>query len=181
MTLIPPPDSLDPVVSRLLGSVQQRRGGYGLLHRQMAHLPPLVEAFEALSDVIRQELPIGFDLFGLIVLRTVQLNQDPYQWPVCVKIARDRGMSDTVIDALPDWRASGLFTERQKAALSIVDETMTAPPGRPRATAEAQAVLTPAEIVSVCAVIGWFRLIGALTIPLDLSTPEFAGDTTPGQ
>jgi alkylhydroperoxidase family enzyme len=169
MASIPHPDPNDPAVAAVLNEVRSNRGAVGSFHTQMAHVPALVEAFERYSAMIRTQLPLEFELFGLVVLRTVQLQSDTYEWPICVSIGRKGGIDDAKIIELWDWRNSAHFTPRQKAALAIVDEHVgSGRSGRRTAAAAALGTLTEREIIGVCAVMGWFLFIGSFTLPLEL-------------
>lgn len=168
MASIPYVDENNPEARDALAFAIERRGAIGTLHRQMAYVPALVEAFEAYSTMVRSKLPLEFGLFGLLVLRTVQAIDDPYQWRRCVPIARRGGVPDAQILELWNWRASGQFDARQKAALAIVDEHCIEKPERPIAAEAARSQLSEAEIVAVCTVIGWYLVTAAFTKPLRL-------------
>lgn len=167
MSNIPEADQSNPEVAAVLDMVRQKRGMLGSLHKRMAHVPALVEAFEAFSSSVHK-LPIEFEVFALVVLRTVQLIEDNYEWPICVSLAQKAGLADAKIIELWDWRNSSHFSPRQKAALAIIDEHCLERPATRTATAAARAHLTDPEIVAVCTVMGWFLLIGTFTTPLAL-------------
>lgn len=172
MANIPYADDADPAVAAVLEMARGKREAVGHMHRQMAHFPPLVEAFEAYSTMIRTRLPLDFELWGLVILRTVQVNEDAYQWKRCVQLGRKAGLADAKIIELWDWRNSTLYSPRQKAALAVVDEHCLERPSRRTAAADARSVLSDPEIVGICTVIGWFLLTFALIQPLALAADD---------
>lgn len=167
MSNIPEADQSDPAVIAMMDMVRQKRGAIGSLHKRMGHIPELVEAFETFSTMIHS-LPIEFNIFAVVVLRTVQVIDDNYEWPICVSLARKAGLGDERIIELWDWRNSSHFSSRQKAALAIVDEHCVERPITRVAAKDARSQLTDPEIVAVCTVMGWFLLIGCFTGPLAL-------------
>jgi len=172
MASIPYADEGDPAVAAVLVMARGKREAVGHMHRQMAHVPPLVEAFELYSAMIRTKLPLDFELWGLAILRTVQVNRDAYQWRRCVQLGRRSGLEDAKIIELWDWRNSDRYTARQKAALAIVDEHCVERPKTRSAAAAAGGILTDPEIVGICTVMGWFLLTFALIQPLALAADD---------
>ena len=172
-------DDSPEIAAALAGSVALR-GKVGSLHRAMAHAPKLVTGFEKFSETIRKELPLGFDLFALVTLRTVQAQGDRYEWTRCLTIALNSGISLEKTRSLIDWASSEHFTDREKAALAIVDEHLLRRIDGEPAALRAQAWLSEPEIVSVCAVMGWFLFCGALTMPLGLFADDAAADLPVG-
>lgn len=168
-------DDTPEIAAALAGSVALR-GKVGSLHRAMAHAPKLVVGFEKFSETIRKELPLEFGLFALVTLRTVQAQGDRYEWSRCLPIALANGISLEKAAALIDWASSDHFTAREKAALAIVDEHVLRRIDGEPAALRAKASLSEAEIVSICAVMGWFLFCGALTMPLRLFADDPAAD-----
>lgn len=169
-----------PEIAAALANSIALRGKVGSLHRAMAHAPRLVVGFEKFSETIRKELPLGFDLFAIVTLRTVQALGDDYEWARCLPIALNNGIAIEKARSLQNWAGSDHFTDREKAALAIVDEhVLRRVDGEPSAL-KARAHLREDEIVSVCAVMGWFLFCGALTMPLGLFADDPAADLPVG-
>jgi len=172
MASIPFVNETDAETAALLKWAAGRREAVGAMHRQMAHIPPLLEAFELYSTMIRSKLPLDRELWGLVILRTVQTSNVPYQWRRCVQIGRRTGMDDAKIIELWNWQNSDLYSERQKAAFAIVDEHCLHRPARRVAAEAALGLLTAPEIVAVCTLMGWFALTFAFIEPLRLSEDD---------
>lgn len=151
----------------LAGSVALR-GAIGSLHRAMAHAPNLLIGFEAFSLTIRKELPLDYPIFAIVCLRTVQATRDSYEWTRCQRIALQTGIPVEKVASLLRWEGASLFDPRERAALGIVDEHCLGRDFGQPAAILARAALREEEIVSVCAVMGWFRFCAALTMPLGL-------------
>ena len=54
-----------------------------------------------------------------MILRGAQLMRSEYEWAQHLAMARKAGVSEAQIQALPAWRSSALFNEREKAALAL--------------------------------------------------------------
>lgn len=167
-------------IAAALRAVSTARGQAGRLFRAMANAPQLVFGFERFSETIRKQLPLDFGLFALVTLRTVQLQGDRYEWSRCQTIALNGGIAEGKVADLWSWSSSTLFDAREKAALGIVDEHFKIAVGDLAAAARAKAHLRDEEIVSVCAVMGWFLFIGAITMPLDLVADDPRTDLAVG-
>lgn len=172
MANIPYANETNSAVATVLEMARGRREAVGQMHKQMAHFPPLVEAFELYSTMIRTKLPLDFELWGLAILRAVQVNKDAYQWKRCVQLGRKAGLDDAKIIELWNWQNSDRYTARQKAAFAIVDEHCLQRPRRPSAAATARGLLSDSEIVGICTVMGWFLLTFALIQPLGLAADD---------
>jgi alkylhydroperoxidase family enzyme len=161
-----------PEAARALANSIAIRGKIGNFHRAMAHSPPLVDAFETFSLAVRTRLAIEFPLYALVVLRTVQLRRNRYEWPRCVPVGLANGVKPEQVIELWRWRESPFFDARHRAALSIVDEYVGTNDVAARTIASAKESLSDAEIVSVCAGIGWFMLCFAIIVPLGLADDD---------
>jgi|GEM_PF-2791860 len=169
MANLPYADETSPDVTRVLTAARRNRGrDVGLMHRQMAHVPALVDGFEAFSKMIRSQTGLESGLFGLVVLRTIQLHGDAYQWNFSASLGLKAELSEARLAALWAWPDSDLFSTREKAALAIVDEHCTGRVTPREAAGRARAVLRDPEIVAVCALMGWFLFTLSLTTPLVL-------------
>lgn len=69
----------------------------------------------------RQQSPISPDLRSLITVLVSQINSCSFCVDLNSSILLKRGVSEQMALALPDWRTSGLFDPRQKAAFDYAD------------------------------------------------------------
>jgi AhpD family alkylhydroperoxidase len=135
-----------------------------------AAAPEVVSALRAIS---RQAAEAGLDkaLVELLKARVSQINGCVYCLTLHLGWARKAGVAQAKLDALPVWRESRLYEERERAALAWA-EALTRP-GDHAAVAAARAGLEPAfdahEVlaltVAIAAINAWNRIAGPLGFP----------------
>jgi AhpD family alkylhydroperoxidase len=109
----------------LLRSIRERRGGTLLeLDRQLLHSAPLARGWNALLGAVRGQTMLDAATRELVILLVAVLNRAPYERAQHTPPALAAGLSQAKIDALPAWRRSALFDERQRDLLAYA-ETMT--------------------------------------------------------
>ena len=70
------------------------------LHKQLAHSPGALRAFQGLGQYIRHHSPLDARLRELAILQVGYLARAPYEWSHHVKIGYDFGVTDADIEAL---------------------------------------------------------------------------------
>lgn len=123
-------------------------------------------AFAAMSRLEAYVRHCGLQrpLLELVALRASQLNRCPECIDVHRRRARRAGEPERRLDALAGWRATRLFTPRERAALAWTEAVSRAGPGRvrDRIFRMAREQLSEAELVNltvaVIAIAGWSRL-----------------------
>lgn len=78
------------------------------------------EARRALAALTRSA-PLDPTLAELVKIRASQANGCVYCGNVHTKMARDQGETEERLAALPTWRDSDLFDERERAALALTE------------------------------------------------------------
>src|SRR5258705_10556107 len=106
------------------------------LYRGLGNHPKLVAAWTEFSKTLRYDTRTPRELRELVILRGAQLMGSEYEWAQHLKMARKAGVREEQIAALAGWRASDLFSSKEKAALGIA-EAVTQGRGRYRGYAEA--------------------------------------------
>ena len=89
------------------------------LYKALANHPKLVAAWAEFSKTLRHDTRTPRALRELVILRGAQLMRSEYEWAQHLAMARKAGVSEAQIQALPAWRSSALFNEREKAALAL--------------------------------------------------------------
>jgi AhpD family alkylhydroperoxidase len=82
--------------------------------------PELMSGIRAVKKGLEKS-PLGLDLIELIYLRISQVNGCALCLMMHARSLRERGEKEQRIDALSGWRASSLFTPRERAALTWSD------------------------------------------------------------
>jgi alkylhydroperoxidase family enzyme len=91
------------------------------LYHCLANHPRLVAAWSDFSNALRNGTRTPRALRELVILRGAQLMRSEYEWAQHLKMARKAGVSEAQIQALPSWKNSDLFNEREKAALALAE------------------------------------------------------------
>jgi AhpD family alkylhydroperoxidase len=89
-----------------------------------AHAPAFTRAMSRLDGAATQELDrVGFDprLRELVRIRASQLNGCAYCVDMHTKDARAAGETDVRLTALPVWRETPFFTQRERAVLAFTE------------------------------------------------------------
>jgi len=89
------------------------------LYKALANHPKLVAAWAEFSKTLRHDTRTPRALRELVILRGAQLMRSEYEWAQHLAMARKAGVSEAQIQALPAWKSSALFNEREKAALAL--------------------------------------------------------------
>src|SRR6476646_10859722 len=94
------------------------------LYRCLANHPALVAAWTEFSKMLRHDTRTPRALRELVILRGAQLMRSEYEWAQHVGMARKAGVRDAQISQLANWRSSGEFDGREKAAI-VLSEAVT--------------------------------------------------------
>jgi AhpD family alkylhydroperoxidase len=136
-----------------------------------AHAPAFSRAMAHLDQAATKELDrAGIDslLRELVRIRASQLNGCAYCIDMHTKDARAAGETEQRLYALPAWRETPFFTQRERAALALTESiTLAAQTHVPEADfAQAADVFTEAELgalVSLITTINAWNAIGVST------------------
>jgi len=91
------------------------------LYRALGNHAPLCAAWTEFAHAIRYDSRSPRELRELMILRGAQVMRSEYEWAQHLKMARKCGVREAQIAALADWRNSGEFSEREKAALLLAE------------------------------------------------------------
>jgi len=141
-----------------------------------AHAAGFARAVAHLDRAATKELDAaGIDplLRELVRIRASQLNGCAYCIDMHTKDARAAGETEQRLYALPAWRETPFYTNRERAALALTEDvTLMARDHVPAAAYEAAAeVLTPGEIAALLALIITISAWNAIGVTTRAWTP----------
>jgi AhpD family alkylhydroperoxidase len=141
-----------------------------------AHAAGFAGAVAHLDRAATKELDAaGIDplLRELVRIRASQLNGCAYCIDMHTKDARAAGETEQRLYALPAWRETPFYTNRERAALALTEDvTLMARDHVPAAAYEAAAeVLTPGEIAALLALIITINAWNAIGVTTRAWTP----------
>jgi alkylhydroperoxidase family enzyme len=173
-------DDATPEQAAALDAVRERRGFVSNVHRSLVHSVTALEAFERFSMHVNGESRLDVRTRELAILRVSQLVGNLYEWRRHVPKAIDAGLTAEQLGSLDRWRDAG-FDEREQAVLELVDEHVAAGATTDATVAAVRAAYGEELLVEILFTIGWYLLVSALILPLDVvaDDPEPAGLAVP--
>jgi alkylhydroperoxidase family enzyme len=173
--LIDPKDR--PEFADLLEKIRAgRRGRVINIYRMLLNAPPLVESWFFHSNTVRWKTTLDGRLREIVIIRMGHLTRSAYVLNQHVpSLALADGMTLEECDALKDWKQTGAFSERERAALAYAD-TMTRDIEVPDAVfAELKRHFDDRQVVELTVLIGSYnmnaRVLAALKLDLEPPAP----------
>ena len=162
-----------PELAELIGPIKAgRRGSLINVYKLLLHSPALAATWFDHNGAVRWKTTLDGRLREIIIIRIAQLNGVDYVLAQHVPaLASAEGLSIAECDALAEWRASGLFDARERAALAYA-EAMTLSTSVPDDVfAEVRRHFDDRGIVELSVLIGTYimhnRVMKALAIDLE--------------
>jgi alkylhydroperoxidase family enzyme len=149
-------DTIDPDVQATFRDLRARGTAPLNLHRIYANAPKLARAQSALAKALRADAQVPRRDRELIILRATQLAHGDYQHHEHIPIAMSCGISAAQIEALPKWRDSKLFNERERAILAFADGMVSVEGVDDATFAEMKRHFSPREIVEIAMNAGFY-------------------------
>jgi alkylhydroperoxidase family enzyme len=110
---------LEPVVAKIRSG---RRGTVINVYKLLLHSPAIAEVWLDLINAVRWKVALDGRLREIVIIRIGYLNGCSYVVNQHVPLhSAPEGLTQAECDALADWRTSGLFDERERAALAFTD------------------------------------------------------------
>jgi 4-carboxymuconolactone decarboxylase len=162
-----------PELSELIQRiVAGRRGGLINVYKLLLHSPPLAATWLEHVNAVRWKTQIDGRLREIVIIRIAILNRIEYVIQQHVPaLALADGVTLAECDALRDWRASGCFSEKERAVLAYTD-AMTRDVAVPDAVfTDVRKHFNERELVELTVLIGTYnmhnRVMQALAIDLE--------------
>ena len=166
--LPPLPQPLDPTLKEIFEKRRAQGGAIINLQITTGHAPKFAQAAGVMAFTIRFDAKTPRRLIELVIMRTAEIVGSDYELNQHMPFMKMCGYSEAQIAALPNWQASSLFDEQQRALLGYVEE-MTHGGNVDDATfATLQKFFTPEEIVEVTYTVGSYYANGLLTKALKI-------------
>jgi alkylhydroperoxidase family enzyme len=151
-----------------------RRGRLINIYRMLLNSPALAESWFNHSNAVRWKTALDGRLREIVIIRMGHLAKSQYVLRQHVpSLALADGLTLEECDALADWRATTLFSARERAALAYTD-TMTRDIEVPDAVfAEVARHFDPRQTVELTVLIGTYNMNARVlqALRLDLEPP----------
>lgn len=158
----------DEVLAPIFAHIMAKRGHILNIHQVVAFSPKMLRAQAAYAAAMREESTLPRDLQEIVILRIAQVNSSKYEQTVHEPIAIACGVSSAKLQALPAWRSSGEFDEKERTALAFVDQAASTGEVDDGVFDAAKTYFSHNEIVELTVFVGWYvgnsRFVRALRI-----------------
>ena len=148
------------------------------LYRALGNHPPLCAAWTEFARALRYDSRSPRALREIMILRGAQLMRSEYEWAQHLKMARKAGVREAQIAALADWRDSGEFSEREKAAL-LLAEAVTHGNVSDEVYAQVSGHFDRAEFVELALVPAFYAMVARMLDAMRVQLEPEARDYTP--
>jgi alkylhydroperoxidase family enzyme len=115
------PDPSDPYLKEMFAKVRAKGGQPLNIHLVQGFAPKLARARLDMAYALRYDVVTPALLREVAILRIGQILNSEYELDQHVPLAKACGVTDAQIAALPNWRASALFDEKQRALLGYTE------------------------------------------------------------
>ena len=162
-----------PELADLIGRIKAgRRGGLLNVYKLLLHSPALAQTWFDHNGAVRWKTQLTGRLREILIIRIAHLNGVDYVLAQHVpELALAEGLSIAECDALADWRATGLFDARERAALDYAEAMTLTTSVSDDVFAALRRHFSDREIVELSVLIGTYimhnRVMKALAIDLE--------------
>jgi alkylhydroperoxidase family enzyme len=177
---VPDPPT-DPIVKQMWDQTRARGGQILNLHYTMGNAPKIAQAEQNLTYALRFDAKSPRALRELAIMRTGQLLNAPYELHAHEPLLLACGFSRAQIDALPKWRDSKLFDEKQRALLAYVDEVDAGGNVKDATFAEMKKHFTAEEIMELTVITVHYYGTALLTKSLQIKVEQDDRGAAPGR
>ena len=116
-------ENATPDIAALVAKIRGARGGQlHVFYQALLHTPALASAWFDFNNAVRFQTSLGDRVRELVIMRVAALTGCAYVWRVHqAQYAGPAGVTPQQVEALRDWRKSGLFGPEEIALLAYVD------------------------------------------------------------
>ncbi len=116
-------ENATPEIAALAGKIRGGRGGQlHVFYQALLHTPGLASAWFDFNNAVRFQTGMDDRTRELVIMRVAALTGCDYVWKVHeAQYAAPAGVTPREVEALRDWKKSGVFAARECALLAYVD------------------------------------------------------------
>ena len=158
-----------PELAEIITGIRARRAGdLSPVARMLLNSPPLAGGWMKLFTVIRQQTTFGGRHRELIITRIAVRNGARYEFHAHQPHALAEGLTQGQLDALNDWRNSGLFDAAQRAVLAYTDAITDDIIVRDEIFAGVRALFDDRQMVELTATIAAYSFVSRFLVALQI-------------
>ena len=161
----------DTEIEELVAMIRKRRGGDMLnLDRMLLHSPPYAKGWNSLLGAVRQDLELSPRIRELSICAIARLTDAPYERhqhaPVFLKAGGTQVQLDALDDVAAAVRNTGLFSEKERAALQITIESTRDIRVDPKTFAHVRALFGDRQTVELVGTIAAYNMVARFLVAL---------------
>ena len=159
-----------PDIAALVAKIRGARGGQlHVFYQALLHTPALASAWFDFNNAVRFQASLDDRLRELVIMRVAALTGCDYVWKVHeTQYAAPAGVTPREVEALRDWRKSGVYGGKESALLAYVD-AMTRDVAVPDAIFDGMRKhFSEREILELTVLIGAYNMQTRLLRALDI-------------
>jgi alkylhydroperoxidase family enzyme len=179
--LPPLPQPLDPIMKAMFDKRRAQGGSIINLQLVTGHAPKFAQAASAMAFTIRFHAKTPRKMLELIIMRTAQIAGSQYEINQHIPLSKMCGYSDAQIAALPNWKTSTSFDDKERAVLGYVEEMAHGGDVDDPTFAALQKYFDPQEIVEITYTVGSYYANALLTKALRIEPEHDGRETVPGK
>jgi alkylhydroperoxidase family enzyme len=179
--LPPLPQPLDPVLQEMFDKRRTMGGAVINLQLTNGHAPKFSRASAAMAFTIRFDAVTPRRLLELVILRTAEIVGSDYEINQHRPLMKLCGYSDAQIAAVPSWRGSPLFDDKQRALLGYVEQVAHGGEVDDATFAVLSQHFSPQEIVEITMTVGSYYSTGLFTKALRIEVEQDGRFTVAGK
>ena len=168
---------LDPILQDMFDKRRAMGGTIINLTLTTGHAPKFARASGVMALTIRFETSTPRRLIELVIFRTAQIVGSNYELNQHTPLMKMCGYTDQQIGEIANWQRSTTFDDKQRAALSYVEQMAHGGNVDDPTFAELSRFFTPQQIVEISYTVGTYYSTGLLTKALKIQ-PETDGRLT---
>jgi len=173
-------DTQDPIVGPIFQGIKSRGGEPLNMHRAVANSPKIFKSYVDMALALRAAAVTPRADRELVILRTAQNAGGTYEFTQHRPMALSCGMTAAQLDALPQWKTSTLFSDRQRAILAYADGMTSAKGVGDDTFADLKRFFNDQEIVELTVTSAFYGAVSQITRALDVKLEANAGQTAYG-
>src|ERR1700744_1677956 len=179
--LPPLPQPLDPILQEMFE--KRRAAGGAIINLQLAtgHAPKFARAAAAGAFPIRFDATVPRKLIELTIMRTAQIVGSAYEINQHIPLMKMCSYSDAQIAALPEWKTSTLFDDKERSVLGYVEQMAHGGDVDDPTFAALQKNFNSQQIVELTKTIGNYYANGLLTKALRIQVETDGRETVAGK
>lgn len=172
MARLPYADLQDPEVAPLVNQIVAERGSVLHLYQMLLQSPPIAKGWLAHLTGIRHHSSLPGDLREMVIVRIAIVNRAPYEAEQHAPIALKEGLSQEKLDALDDWEASALFTDKERAILAYTDAMTRHVQVPDEVFAAVKPHFEPRQLVELTATVASYNMVSRFLEALEIHSTD---------